>query len=131
RCVVEQFSSTTCIGDHLMPHEVERMAYFGQAPWHRLGTPLGEHEIYDWQRACVRAGLDWDAEPVPLLTADTGEKVTHYAVRRTSDGRILGTVGPRYTILQNRDAFKWFQPFLDAREAALHTAGSLRNGSRV
>ena len=26
---------------------------------------------------------------------------------------------------------RWFQPFLDAKEAALHTAGSLRNGSRI
>jgi phage/plasmid-like protein (TIGR03299 family) len=29
------------------------------------------------------------------------------------------------------DAFAWFQPFLDAREAALHTAGSLKSGSRI
>ena len=44
---------------------------------------------------------------------------------------MLGVVGPRYTILQNQDAFKWFQPFLEAKEAALHTAGSLRGGSRI
>jgi phage/plasmid-like protein (TIGR03299 family) len=40
-------------------------------------------------------------------------------------------VGPRFAPLQNRAAFEWFQPFLDGREAALHTAGSLRQGSRV
>jgi phage/plasmid-like protein (TIGR03299 family) len=40
-------------------------------------------------------------------------------------------VGPRYTILQNRAAFQWFQPFLDAKEAALHTAGSLCSGRRI
>jgi phage/plasmid-like protein (TIGR03299 family) len=44
---------------------------------------------------------------------------------------VLGVVGPRYAPLQNRDAFGWFQPFLDARAAALHTAGALRQGSRV
>lgn len=70
-------------------------------------------------------------ELVPLQTADTQVKVDHRAVRRTSDGRILGTVGPRFHPLQNSEAFAWFQPFLDAREAALHTAGSLRNGSRI
>src|SRR5262249_8778664 len=53
------------------------------------------------------------------------------AVRRTSDARVLGVVGPRYAPLQNRDAFAWIQPFLDAREAALHTAGSLKSGSRI
>lgn len=114
-----------------MAHEIESMAFFGETPWHHLGTPLTEEDLYDWQRACIKSGLDWEAELVPLLTADTQTKVDHVAVRRTTDGRILGTVGPRYTVLQNRNAFKWFQPFLDAKEAALHTAGSLREGSRI
>jgi phage/plasmid-like protein (TIGR03299 family) len=114
-----------------MPAEVETMAFFGATPWHGLGTALEETDLYDWPRACQKAGLAWDAELVPLVTADTQARVARRAVRRMSDGRILGTVGPRYTVLQNRDAFAWFQPFLDAREAALHTAGSLRQGSRV
>ena len=71
------------------------------------------------------------SENCPLITADTKESVARYAVRRTSDGRILGTVGPRYFLLQNAEAFQWFTPFLDAREAALHTAGSLVQGSRI
>jgi phage/plasmid-like protein (TIGR03299 family) len=114
-----------------MPHEVETMAFFGQVPWHGLGTPLAEEDLYDWTRACEKAALNWDVELAPLVTADTQAKVAHRAVRRTSDGRILGVVGPRFCVLQNRDAFRWFQPFLDAREAALHTAGSLRKGSRI
>lgn len=114
-----------------MAHEVETMAYFGELPWHRLGTALDEADLYDWQAASRKAGLDWEVELVPLLTADTQAKVDHRAVRRTSDGKVLGVVGSRYAPLQNKDAFAWFQPFLDAREAALHTAGSLRGGSRV
>lgn len=114
-----------------MAHEIESMAYFGAVPWHGLGTALTEGDLFDWQSACIKSGLDWEAELVPLLTADTQIKVNHVAVRRTTDGRILGTVGPRYTILQNRNAFRWFQPFLDAKEAALHTAGSLSEGSRI
>jgi phage/plasmid-like protein (TIGR03299 family) len=114
-----------------MAHEVETMAYFGELPWHRLGTALEEADLYDWPSASRKAGLDWEVELVSLLTADTQAQVDHRAVRRKSDGRVLGVVGPRYAPLQNKDAFGWFQPFLDAREAALHTAGSLRNGSRV
>lgn len=114
-----------------MPHEIETMAYFGATPWHGLGTALNEDDLYDWQRACEKAGLSWEVELVSLVTADTQTQVDHRAVRRKSDGRILGTVGPRFLPLQNKDAFQWFQPFLDAREAALHTAGSLRQGSRV
>src|SRR5438093_266603 len=114
-----------------MAHEIETMASFGQLPWHRLGTALEEADLYDWPSASRKAGLDWEVELVPLVTADTQAKVAHRAVRRTSDARVLGIVGPRYVPLQNKDAFAWFQPFLDARAAALHTAGSLKSGSRV
>jgi phage/plasmid-like protein (TIGR03299 family) len=114
-----------------MSHELESMAFYGWSPWHGLGTPLADEDLYDWPGACAKAGLDWDVELVPLVTADTRAGVARRAVRRQSDSRILGTVGPRYAVLQNKDAFAWFQPFLDAREAQLHTAGSLRNGSRM
>jgi len=114
-----------------MSHAIESMAFFGATPWHTLGTPLSTDDLYDWQSACVKSGLDWEAELVPLVTADTQAKVEHQAVRRKSDNRILGVVGPKYHVLQNRAAFQWFQPFLDAREASLNTAGSLSEGSRV
>jgi len=114
-----------------MAHEVESMAYFGRLPWHGLGTALGEADIYDWPSASKKADLDWGVEMVPLVTNDTQAQVTHRAVRRTSDSRVLGVVGPRYMPLQNKDAFAWFQPFLDTKEAALHTAGSLKGGSRI
>ncbi len=114
-----------------MPHEIETMAFFGSTPWHGLGTSLAEEDLYDWQKACDKAGLSWEVELTSLVTADTQAPVAHKGVRRRSDGRILGVVGPRYVALQNQDAFRWFQPFLDAREATLNTAGSLRHGSRV
>ena len=114
-----------------MAHEIETMAYVGATPWHGLGTTLEETDLYDWPKASAKAGLDWEAELVPLMTSDTQAEVAHRAVRRKSDGRILGVVGHKYTILQNQDAFKWFAPFLEAKEAALHTAGSLRQGSRI
>jgi len=114
-----------------MAHEIETMAYFGHRPWHGLGTTLEETDLYDWHSASKKAGLDWEVELVPLVTSDSQVKVDHRAVRRTSDSRVLGVVGPRYAPLQNKDAFAWFQPFLDAKEAALHTAGSLKNGSRI
>src|SRR5262245_2622874 len=114
-----------------MAHEVESMAFFGALPWHRRGTALEETDLYDSPTASKKAGLDWEVELVPLVTADTQAQITHRAMRRTSDARVLGVVGPRYAPLQNKDAFGWFQPFLDAREAALHTAGSLKSGSRI
>jgi phage/plasmid-like protein (TIGR03299 family) len=114
-----------------MAHEIETMAFAGATPWHGLGTALEEADLYDWQKTCKKAGLDWEVELTPLVTEDTQTTVSHRAVRRKSDSEILGVVGHKFTVLQNQDAFKWFQPFLDAKEAALHTAGSLRNGSRI
>lgn len=114
-----------------MAHEIETMAYSGETPWHGLGAELVGDDLHDWRKTCEKAGLAWGVELVPLVTNDTRSEVGHRAVRRSTDGRVLGVVGPRYCPLQNQDAFGWFQPFLDAREAALHTAGSLRGGSRI
>ena len=41
-----------------MAHEIETMAYFGATPWHKLGTPLSTEDLYDWQSACVKSGLE-------------------------------------------------------------------------
>jgi phage/plasmid-like protein (TIGR03299 family) len=114
-----------------MAHEVETTAFFGEVPWHGFGTKLTEDDSYDWPIACQKAGLDWEVALTPLVTSDDHVEVAHRAVRRSSDGRILGVVGPRFHPLQNREAFEWFQPFLDSRQASLNTAGSLRSGSRV
>jgi phage/plasmid-like protein (TIGR03299 family) len=114
-----------------MSHEVETMMYAGSKVWHGLGTHLPPEHVYDLDKACIASGLDWEAEKVPLVTADDAQKVDSFAIRRKTDGKILGSVGKKYTILQNRDAFKWFQPFLEAKEASLETAGSLKEGSRI
>ena len=40
-----------------MAHEIEiingkaSMAFAGKMPWHGLGTPLEEADLYDWQKA--------------------------------------------------------------------------------
>ena len=114
-----------------MAHEIDSIAYFGAKPWHGLGTVLADADCYDWPVAAKKAGLDWTVELVPLQTADTNVAVAHKGVRRSTDQKVLGVVGPRFIPLQNTDAFGWFQPFLDAKEARLETAGALRGGSRV
>lgn len=122
-----------------MPAELElnadgtaKMAYVGATPWHGLGTAVEESAAYDIPTFITAAELDWEAEKVRLQAMDTLEKVDAYMVRRKSDGKKLAdSVGSRYEILQNRDAFKWFQPWLDSKEAALHTAGALFEGSRI
>ena len=111
-----------------MPAAVEKMMFVGATPWHGLGNQLdGSPTISE---AIDAAGLDWEVGLKDLQTVD-GVPVSHRATYRKTDGSILGVVGPRYTPLQNRDAFDWFQPFLDAGECDLHTAGSLHEGQKV
>ena len=119
-----------------MAHEIENMMYVGDAPWHKLGQRFITPPTLD--EALVAAGLDWKIGMKPLYTATTDgiEKyadveVSHRATYRESDNRILGVVGPGYHPLQNNEAFKFFQPFIDSGLATIETAGSLRNGQRV
>jgi phage/plasmid-like protein (TIGR03299 family) len=111
-----------------MAHEVEQMLYVGQTPWHGLGTRFIEAPTLE--QAIVAAGLDWTVSTEPVFS-QAGETLPALATRRSSDGRILGVVGPNYTPLQNLDAFKFFHPFLEMNEAQIETAGSLRMGQKV
>lgn len=115
-----------------MAHEIEKMMYVGRTPWHGLGTSLDSPPTM--HEAIELAGLDWAVETRPLhyrTGAGSAASSSHVAVVRVTDDRELGVVGPNWTPLQNRDAFTFFQPFLDAGEVTLETAGSLRGGSRV
>lgn len=119
-----------------MSHLVESLFYVGETPWHGLGTKIPEDKGINIREAIVVAGLDWQVELRRVVTvnpegiANTGI-LDHFAVCRTSDNAFLGIVGPDYTPLQNEQALEWFQPFLDANEATLETAGSLKGGRQV
>ena len=111
-----------------MSHEVEKMVFAGATPWHGLGTEIDDATTF-WD-AFKMAGLDWEVQTEPLFRGD-GSEVKAQASVRQSDNRVLGGVGPRWTPLQNRDAFEIFEPLVDSGDLKLHTAGSLRQGERV
>lgn len=111
-----------------MAHMIETMTYVGQIPWHGLGVKLDAPPTVE--KGIEAAGLNWKVGVKPLFTKE-GIKVSHRATYRESDGKILGVVGPSYHVLQNAEAFAWFQPLLDAGEVELHTAGSLDEGKKV
>lgn len=111
-----------------MAHEVEQMFSVIETPWHGLGRVI--EKAPNVEAGIALAGLDWQVGLKALQTED-GETVTHRASYRKDTGAILGVVGPSWTPLQNAEAFRWFQPLLDAGLANLETAGSLREGRRV
>jgi phage/plasmid-like protein (TIGR03299 family) len=114
-----------------MAHDIETMAYTADVPWHGLGVRMTDAALTSTDEMIRQSGLDWTVSKVPLVTADRQDVTEAYATRRDSDGRILGTVGPAYTVRQNRENLDWFNPFLESGEVTYHTAGSLAGGSRT
>ena len=117
-----------------MAHLVESMMYVGKEPWHGLGRKIPEGKKLSIGEAIVAARLNWDVELRPLYTVNGPMLVEipeRYAVCRQKDGAALGVVGPDYTPLQNKEAFAWFQPFLDTGDVTIETAGSLKGGSVI
>ncbi|MFY4731200.1 DUF932 domain-containing protein [Nitrospira sp. BLG_2] len=116
-------------------HAVETMAYVGATPWHGLGEAVTDEAAqYDHQLFIEKAKLNWEADKRQLFrkVGDAVLPANAWEVVRSTDGKVLAdSVGERYTILQNKEAFAWFQPWLDAKEAALHTGGALFGGSRI
>lgn len=111
-----------------MAHEFQSGFFVKQAPWHNLGKVI--QQAPSIQEGIITAGLDWSVERRELFTAD-GQMVPNKAIVRTDTNKVLSVVGPQYHPLQNIDAFNFFQPFLDANEAKLETAGSLRDGNII
>jgi phage/plasmid-like protein (TIGR03299 family) len=121
-----------------MAHELEigsdgqaRMFFVGdEVPWHGLGRQLKSPPTVE--EGIIYAGLDWKVERKQLVFADDHSiEAPAFATVRQSDGNILGVVGTEYHPLQNIDAFKWFQPWLDSGQVTLDTAGSLKGGRHV
>lgn len=104
--------------------------YYGEAPWHRLGTRLDQPATA--QEAIETAGLDFTVEKVAIKT-DPGDFPVprYYATVRTDTKIVLGVVGSRYTPIQNRDAFITFDALVGGGEAIYHTAGALGEGERI
>ncbi|MFC1868756.1 DUF932 domain-containing protein [Thermodesulfobacteriota bacterium] len=118
-----------------MAHEVESMMYVGDTPWHGLGVAIPDGKKLSIEEAIKAAGLDWEVELRHIFTKD-GRGIplgilNHYVTYRTSDNAVLGIVGKDYHALQNIDACKWFQPFLESGEATIETAGSLKGGAKI
>jgi phage/plasmid-like protein (TIGR03299 family) len=113
-----------------MSANIDTMMFLGSTPWHGLGTKISDGYI-PVQEAMSLAGLNWTVDLEDCFLADGTAVPKTKISRRSSDGKILGTVGDRYTVLQNQDAFKWFEPFIESKQAHFETAGSLRDGKIV
>jgi phage/plasmid-like protein (TIGR03299 family) len=114
-----------------MAHQVETMAYAGEVPWHGLGVPVS-NDLTPTQMM-EKAGVDWRVDEVECFIktrngdVPTGQK----ALVRSTDDRILTTVGENWNPVQNADAFDFFAEYVNAGDMEMHTAGSLKDGQIV
>lgn len=108
------------------------IAYFGETPWHKLGTSLDIAIAKDLKATLIAAGLaDWQVHSQPHFLADGRLNPHSKAVVRGIDNSILGSVGPNTELVQNEEAFAPIQPLLEEFGAHIEVAGALGNGSRV
>ena len=112
------------------------MFYINEVPWHGLGVKLNGPATAE--EAITAAQLDWPVIKLPLTAGSKHLPVpdkfamvrkTGQLVQKTDP--VLGVVGKDYTPLQNRDAFKFFDPIVGQDAAVYHTAGALGQGERV
>lgn len=101
--------------------------------WHGLGQTV--QGALTSAEAIQQANLDFDIVklPVRITLPDGTEHVsdTQYANVRTDNNEVLGYVGSRYEILQNKDAFSFFDAIVGEGEAIYETAGVLGKGERI
>ncbi len=115
-----------------------------EKPWHGLGKIVEDYPTS--AEAIQYAGLDYTVEKRPLYTYDTENQngdpdsdiiipeisVPNYsATVRTDTDEVLGVVGKDYQIVQNRDAFSFFDSIVGGDGIQYETAGALGNGERI
>lgn len=106
-----------------------------EKPWHGLGQIV---EDYPTSAEAIQfAGLDYEVEKRKLYTQRSEYENPHitvpdyFATVRTDSNEVLGVVGKDYEIVQNRDAFSFFDSIVGGDGIQYETAGALGKGERI
>ncbi|HTM93161.1 MAG TPA: DUF932 domain-containing protein [Flavisolibacter sp.] len=116
-----------------------------EKPWHGLGQLVQD---YPTSAEAIRfAGLDYTVEKRKLFTydsenqngnPDTGIIIPeihvpdYYATLRTDTEQVLGVVGKEYQVVQNEDAFSFFDAVVGGSDGIQYeTSGALGKGERI
>ncbi len=107
--------------------------------WHGLGKIVDQYPTS--KEALEFAGLNYTVTKEDLYTTSynhngelmdyTSKVNTHFATIRRDTGAILGIVGKDYEIVQNQDAFVFFDAIVGGDGIQYETAGALGNGEKV
>jgi len=116
-----------------------------EKPWHSLGQIIDRYPTSS--EAIAYAGLNYTVEKRPLFTCDIKSFLNEgsddiispnvavpgfFATVRNDTDQVLGVVGNDYEVVQNADAFSFFDAIDNNGDGILYeTAGALGNGERV
>ena len=113
-------------------NENSRVFTVGKA-WHGLGTIVESEQTSS--NAIKLAKLDYNVKMVDLFQGETLSgllKVNdHKAIIREDTRDILGITTPKYQIVQNTNAFSFFDTVVGEGQAIYHSAGALGKGQRI
>lgn len=128
--------------------QTQKHSFFSvkEKAWHSLGTII---ENYPTSAEALQfAGLNYTVEKRPLYTLDNinfdllnalADEIepevnvpNYYATIRTDTEEVLGVVGKDYQIVQNTEAFSFFDSIVgNDKGIKYETAGALGNGERI
>jgi phage/plasmid-like protein (TIGR03299 family) len=132
---------------HNINEENGKHSFFSvnEKAWHGLGQMVDQYPTS--AEAIQYAGLDYIVEKRPLFTnsldnelagIDTGIAIPKIAVPgffatvRTDNNAVLGVVGKDYEVVQNVNAFEFFDAIVGGGDGILYeTAGALGKGERI
>lgn len=110
--------------------------------WHGLGQIVQDYPTS--KEAIQFAGLGYTVEKRPLFTYDSNnhlwnneeaipdiEVPNYYATVRADTEEVLGVVGNDYNVVQNADAFSFFDAIVGGDGIQYETAGALGKGERI
>ena len=127
--------------------QTRRYSFFSvkEKAWHGLGQIVKQYPTSE--EAIKHAGLDYEVVKSPLFTngseiitdfnhlemnQNTLEVPNYFANIRTDNNTVLGVVGKDYHIVQNHEAFNFFDAIVGGDEGILYeTAGALGKGERI
>lgn len=127
-------------------NKTQKHSFFSvqEKAWHGLGQIVKDYPTS--KEALKFAGLDYEVEKRKLFTFDNEnqngdpdtaiiipevEVPNYFATVRTDIEQVLGVVGKDYQIVQNVDAFNFFDAIVGGDGIQYETAGALGKGERI
>lgn len=106
-----------------------------QPAWHSLGQVVQDYPTS--REAIAFAGLDYEVIKAPLFAKTEAAGLdfavpNQYATLRSDTNAVFGVVGRDYQIVQNADAFSFFDAIVGGGDGILYeTAGAIGQGERI